>query len=483
MNYAITFKILGLILAIESVFMLPPFIMSYLINDGATNAFLITILIMLISAVVMIRKTPIGRQKVSPKDGLLIVSLAWIIVSIFGAVPLYVSKSVPTYVDALFEIISGFTTTGATVISNIEQLPKSIVLWRSMTHWIGGMGILVFTLSLLPKLGVGGFQIFKAESPGPVAGKIEPKTSQTAKRLYVIYMFITVILFGLLLVGGMTPFDAIIHTLGTVGTGGFSSKADSVGAYSGNYIPIIMTIFMIICGTNFTMHYYLYKGKFKEIIHDDEFRAYYIIIFLAILIITLDLYFSGYGKLSKTIVDSSFQVSSVMSTSGYSNANFDLWPTLSKYVLLILFFTGSCAGSTAGGMKIIRIVVVIKMVKREIVKALHPKAVVPIKINNKIVNEEVVLGISSYLSVYILIFVIASGVVASSGVDLISSISSVATMLSNVGPGFSSVGPTQTFGFFAMGYKLLFCALMLLGRLEFFTLLALITPRRFRERI
>lgn len=483
MNYAITCKILGVILAIESVFMLPALAMSAVTGDGARNAFLVTLLLMVLAAIVMTVNAPRGRQKVSPKDGLLIVSLAWILVSIFGALPLYLSESVPTYIDGLFEIISGFTTTGATVIPDIESVPHSVVLWRSMTHWIGGMGILVFTLSLLPKLGIGGFQIFKAESPGPVAGKIEPKMSQTAKRLYVIYMFITVILFVLLLFGGMTPFDAIVHTLGTVGTGGFSSKVDSIGAFSGNYIPIVLTIFMIICGTNFTLHYYLYKGKFKEIIRDDEFRAYYLIIFFAILIITLDLYFSGYGKMSKTLVDSSFQVSSIMSTSGYSNANFDLWPTLSKYILLLLFFVGSCAGSTAGGMKVIRIVVVVKMVKREIEKALHPKAVVPIKINNKIVNEEVVLGISSYLSVYILIFVVASGIVASSGVDLITSISSVATMLSNVGPGFSLVGPTQTFAFFAPGYKLLFCALMLLGRLEFFTLLALITPRRFRERI
>lgn len=483
MNYAIAFRILGIILSIESVFMLPPLIMSIILHDGATNAFLITIIIMLINSAVMIKAMPKEREKVSPKDGLLIVSMAWIIVSIFGAVPLYISKSVPTYIDSLFEIVSGFTTTGATVIPDIEDVPKSIVLWRSMTHWIGGMGILVFTLSLLPKLGVGGFQIFKAESPGPVAGKIEPKVSQTAKRLYVIYMVITVILFALLLIGGMSPFDAVVHTLGTVGTGGFSSRVASVGEFGGYYVPVVMTIFMIICGTNFTMHYYFYKGKFKEIIHDEEFKAYYVILILSIIIITVDLYFSGYGKLSKTVVDSSFQVSSIMSTSGFTNANYDLWPTLSKYILLILMFIGSCAGSTAGGMKVIRIVVVFKMIKREIEKVIHPKAVVPIKINNKIVNEEVVLGISSYLSVYILIFVIASGIVASSGVDLITSISSVVTMLSNVGPGFSAVGPTETFAFFAPGYKLLFCALMLLGRLEFFTLLALITPRRIRERI
>lgn len=481
MNYAIAYRIIGVILAIESVFMLPPLAMSSIINDGAQKSFITAIILMIFCSFISNKCAGKNSPKVSPRDGLLIVSITWIIVSIFGAIPLYISKSVPTYIDALFETVSGFTTTGASVISNIEDVPKSIVLWRSMTHWIGGMGILVFTLILLPKLGVGGFQLFKAESPGPVAGKIEAKMSQTAKRLYIIYMVITVILFILLLIGGMTPFDAIIHTLGTVGTGGFSSKSSSVGAYNGYYVPVVMSIFMVICGTNFTMHYYLYKGKIKDIISDNEFRAYYFIIFFAVVIITADLYFSGYGKFSKSLVDSSFQVTSIMSTSGFSNANYDLWPTLSKYTLLILFFIGSCAGSTAGGMKVIRIVVVIKMVKREIEKAIHPKAVVPIQINNKIVNEEVVMGISSFLSVYILIFVIASGIVASSGVDLITSISSVVTMLSNVGPGFSAVGPTENFGFFAPGYKLLFCALMLLGRLEFFTLLALITPRKIRK--
>lgn len=480
MNYAIVFKMLGYILAVESVFMLPSLGYSAVIQDGAFNSFLITIIVMLISAMAMIKIVP-GKQKVSPRDGLLIVSLAWIVASIFGAVPLYLTNSVPTYIDGLFEIVSGFTTTGATAIPNIEIVPRSVVLWRSVTHWIGGMGILVFTLSLLPKLGVGGFQMFKAESPGPVAGKIEPKMSQTAKRLYAIYMFITVILFILLCLGGMSPFDSIVHTLGTVGTGGFSSKADSIMGYTGYYIPIVMSIFMIICGTNFSMHYYLYKGKFKDIIRDDEFRAYYAIIIFSIVTIAIDLFIHGYGKFSKSAVDSAFQVTSIMSTSGFSNANFDLWTSLSKFILLMLFFTGSCAGSTAGGMKVIRIVVIFKMIKREIVKAVHPKAVVPIRLNGKVVNDEVVLGISSFIYVYLIIFVFSTGLVAASGVDLLTAVSSVATMLSNVGPGFALVGPTSTFAFYSGAYKLLFCALMLLGRLEFFTLLALITPRRISE--
>lgn len=480
MNYAIAFKVLGYILALEGAFMLPSLVLSGVIHDGAFSSFLGTIAILEILAVIMVRVVQ-EKQKISPKDGLLIVSLAWILVSIFGAIPLYITKSVPTYIDGLFEIISGFTTTGATAIPNIEIVPKSVVLWRSVTHWVGGMGILVFALSLLPKLGVGGFQMFKAESPGPVAGKIEPKMSQTAKRLYAIYMFITVILFLLLCLGGMTPFDSIVHTLGTVGTGGFSSKAISVGAYSGYYIPVVMSIFMVICGTNFSMHYLIYKGKFKDVLKDEEFRAYYIIVILAIVFISINLFKSGYGKLSKTVVDSAFQVTSIMSTSGFSNTNFDLWPSFSKFILLILFFTGSCAGSTAGGIKIIRIVVVFKMIKREIIKVVHPKAIVPIRINGKVVNDEVILGISSFIYVYLIIFVISTGIVATSGVDLISAVSSVATMLSNVGPGFSAVGPTSTFAFYAGGYKLLFCALMLLGRLEFFTLLALITPRRISE--
>ncbi len=474
MNYAIIFKILGIIFAVEALFMLPPFILSIAIKDGATSSFLITIALLVLFAVVT-KFLNTKSLRITPRDGLLIVSTAWIAASLFGALPLYFSKSLPTYIDCLFETISGFTTTGASVVQNPEIVPDSIILWRSMTHWIGGMGILVFTLILLPKIGIGAYQIFKAESPGPVAGKIEPKMTDTAKKLYIIYIVITVILFLLLLVGDMTPFDAIVHTFGVVGTGGFSSKAKSVGHYSsyGSYIPIIMGIFMIICGTNFTLHNYLYKGKIKNIINDEEFRAYYAIIFGSVALIAVDLYINSYGGAGKSLLDSFFTVTSISSTSGFVTADFDLWPSFSKYILFLLMFIGSSAGSTAGGMKVIRIVVVFKLIKREIKKMLHPHAVIPIRVNGRVISEEIVSGIYAFTAIYMIITLVSAAVVSLSGVDFLSSISSVLTMLSNVGPAFGAAGPTRNFFFFAPFYKLIFCALMLLGRLEFFTLIAL----------
>lgn len=472
MNYFIIIKILGTILFIESLFLIPPMALGVYDGDGtAMSIFSIFIVMFIIGLLLMRIKNK--EQVVTPKDGLFIVTFAWIMASAFGALPLYICADL-SYVDSFFEIVSGFTTTGASVISNIEELPRSIVLWRSITHWLGGMGILVFTISLLPKLGVGGFQIFKAESPGPVAGKIEPTVRQTAKRLYTIYIIITVALFILLAAGGMGIFDSIIHTFGVVGTGGFSSKTDSIMSYQGYYIPWIMTIFMVLCGTNFTIHYQLSKGKLRDILKNEEFRLFYILIFASIILITLDLYFHNYGSLAISARDSAFQISSLISTSGFVNADYDLWPNFSKYILLILMFIGSCAGSTAGGLKVIRIVVLLKLIKREIQKTIHPKAVLPITMNGKTLNDEVVMGINSYFGIYAIVFVISVGIITISGADLVSSISSVVTMLSNVGPGFNLVGPTKNFANFAVGYKLYFSFLMLLGRLEFFTILGLI---------
>ncbi|MDO5712804.1 MAG: TrkH family potassium uptake protein [Tissierellia bacterium] len=480
MNYSITAKIMGVILIVESLFLLPPLGLALLDQDGTVTGILMVMAIML---AVGFGATKISAKDlvVAPLDGLLIVSLAWVVASIFGALPMFLCTKM-SYVDSFFEIVSGFTTTGSSVINDIESFPRSIILWRSTAHWLGGMGILVFTISLLPKLGVGGFQIFKAESPGPVAGKIESTVSQTAKRLYSIYMVITLSLFVFLLIGGMKPFDAIIQTLGVVGTGGFSSKNDSITGFTGYMIPVTMVIFMVICGTNFAVYYQIYHKKFKDIIQNEEVRFYLTLFFVAFLLITANLYFSGYNTLAMTARDASFQVSSIMSTSGFVNADYDLWPSFSRYVLLVLMFIGSCAGSTAGGIKIIRIVVLFKLIKREIQKVVHPKAVLPITINGKIVPDEVVMGINSYLGIYLTIFVLSIGFITLSGVDLVSALSSVATMLSNVGPGFGQVGPTNNFANFSPIYKLYFSFLMLLGRLEFFTILAIIAPKRRKKR-
>lgn len=484
MNYAIVFRILGIIFTIESLFMIPPLIVSTVLDDGAQPAFAVTIFILFALFVSIRRFTKTKNLRVSPRDGLLVVSISWISASIFGALPLYFSGSFPTYIDSLFEIVSGFTTTGASVCQNPEIVPKSIILWRSMTHWIGGMGILVFTLILLPKLGIGAYQIFKAESPGPVAGKIESKMTDTAKRLYIIYMVITLILFILLVLAKMPVFDAVIHTLGVVGTGGFSSKANSVGYYANNgyIIPYIISFFMLFCGTNFTIYNHLYKGKIRNILEDEEFRTYYIILFAATLFICLDLYYNQVFNFEDSLMHSFFQVTSIASTSGFATTDFDLWPTFSKYILFILMCTGASAGSTAGGIKVIRILVLIKLIKREIKRVLHPHAIIPVKINGRVMNEEVISGIYGFLGIYVLIMIGSATIVSLSGVDFLSSLSTAVTLLSNVGPGFGAVGATRNFLFYNQYLKLFFCLLMLLGRLEFFTLLALISPSRIRKK-
>lgn len=481
MNYSITRRMIGLILSIEALFLLPSLVLSIYDQDGVTKYFLLTILFMLFVGYFSYRKKA-KDFVLAPKDGLFIVSLAWLVVSLFGALPFYLSDYL-TYVDALFEIVSGFTTTGASIIPNIEAIPRSLVLWRSITHWIGGMGILVFTISLLPKLGVGGFQIFKAESPGPIAGKIEPRIADTAKRLYYIYIGITIVLFFFLALGGMTPFDSLIHTLGVAGTGGFSSKANSIAAYSGYYIPVVMSIFMVIYGTNFAIYYQISQKKYKDILKNDELKLYFLIILFAVVGITYNLYKNNYGSLGQSLRDSFFQVTSLMSTSGFCNTDYDLWPSFSKFILYALMFVGSCAGSTAGGMKVIRIAIIFKLIAREIRKVVHPNAVIPITLGGKALKDEVVLGVSAFISVYLIIFVFSSALVTMSGLDILSSCSAVTTMLSNVGPGFNKVGPTLNFAEFSNFYKIYFSFLMLLGRLEFFTILGILIPRSQRKKL
>lgn len=476
MNYGAVSKVIGAILMVEAAFMSPSLIYAYVNNESALNSFIITIGLCLILGVAL-TKMSAKSMKLYPKDGLFIVCIGWVLVSALGALPLYLTSSVPTYIDAFFETVSGFTTTGSTIIQNIENVEKSLVLWRSVTHWIGGMGILVFTLALLPRFGNEGFKIFKAETPGPVAGKVEPKLKDTAKFLYSVYLLISIILFVLLTISGMDVFDAIVHTLGVVGTGGFSSHGDSLASYNSKpQILYIMSLFMVLCGTNFSLYYLLFKKRFKDIFKDDEFRTFYGIILFSILCICLNLIISRSESIGMALQSATFQVTSIVTTSGFASVDYDLWPTFSKFILLMLMFMGSSAGSTAGGMKVIRLVVMGKIIRREILRIMHPNAVVPIKVNGKKVQESVVMGIVGFLGIYFIILIVSVGIVSLSEVDYITALSSVVTCLSNVGPGFNLVGPSLTFAEFSSPLKLLFSSLMLLGRLEFFTVIALIMP-------
>ncbi len=482
MNYGIVLRVLGSILKLESILMIPSLLIALYANQIDKFAFLISILITGSLGFALTINRNYDRH-INPKEGLAIVSIGWILISIFGALPLYISGSTPTYIDALFEIVSGFTTTGATVIPNVEALSLGVLFWRSFTHWIGGMGILVFTLVLLPALGIGGFQIFKAESPGPIAGKIAPRIKDTAKILYGIYFTITTIQVILLKLGGMSLFDSLVYTFGSVGTGGFATKNASVGAYNSNYIHLIIGIFMVLSGVNFSIYYSLFKRKWKDILADEELKLYLVIILLAVVAIGINLYQTSYTNLGLAFKDSFFQVGSIITTTGYSTADFDLWPTFSKAILLLLMFIGGCAGSTAGGMKVVRILVILKLIKREVLKIFHPRAMSPVKLNSRVLPNETIAGIYSFAGLHIIIFAVSTILISLEGVDLVSAMSSVIATLGNVGPGFGFVGPTQTFYGYSQISKLFFSFLMLLGRLELFTLVALLAPKNWKREI
>lgn len=482
MNYTAVRRVLGSILIIESGLMLPPLVVSLYYGGNDTWSFLISIfLTFLIGMILLIKKT--DNNQIGAKDALSIVSLGWLIASIFGALPLYISRSTDSYIDALFEIISGLTTTGASILSNVEALPQGILFWRSLTHWIGGMGILVFTVALLPALGIGGFQIFKAESPGPVAGKIAPRIRDTAKILYTTYFTITVLEIIFLKLGGMSLYDSLLHTFGTVGTGGFSNRALSIGHYNSTYIHMVIGIFMMFSGINFSLYYLVYKKKFKDIFYDEELRLYLGLMFIAVFSIGLNLYVTNYGNFGISLRDSFFQVSSIMTTTGYATADFDLWPSFSKGILVLLMFIGGSAGSTAGGMKVIRILVLIKLVKRQIGKIFHPRAVIPVKVSKKALKQNTIDSINGFIAIYLIVLVIGTLLISLEGVDLESAMTSVVATLSNIGPGLGFVGPTQNFGAYSDLSKLLLSFFMLLGRLEFFTIVALIAPKNWRREI
>lgn len=467
---------------VEGLLMLPSLLVSVYYGQDDILSFIISILLTIAIGLIMsIRKN--DSERIKSKEGLAIVSLAWVLVSFFGSLPFVLSGSIPSLIDAFFETVSGFTTTGSTVVNNIESFPKGILFWRSFTHWIGGMGILVFTIAIIPTLGIGGFQIFKAESPGPVKDRIVPKIKDTAKILYKTYIIMTLVEVVFLLFGKISLYEAIVHTFGTVGTGGFSTRSESIGAFNSTYIYIVVGIFMVLSGVNFSLYYALYKGKWREVLKNNELRLYIAIVLISTLLIGVNLYFTSYKDIGTSLRDSFFQTGSIITTTGYATADFDLWPTFSKSILFLLMFVGGCAGSTSGGMKGIRILVLFKIIKRQIVKIFHPRAVVPIKVDGKTVSDDTISGITAFFILYMFIFGISTVIVSLEGITLQDSASAVATTLGNIGPGFGIIGPTRTFSEFSDITTLFFSFLMLLGRLELFTIIALLTPSNLRNEI
>ncbi len=480
MNYRIIFKVLGYLLLIIAFGMLAPLIISAMHGQYDTVPFIISITATTLTGFAFSR-IPMPKNKIKTKDGLAIVTFGWIFASLFGALPFYLSGAIPSYVDAFFETVSGFTTTGATIITDIEVLPMGILFWRSFTHWIGGMGILVVAVAVLPLMGAGGFHVFKAESPGPIADKIAPRIKDTAKILYTAYIIISLIEFILLMLGGMTAFESAVHTFGTLGTGGFSTKNASVGAFNSSYITIVISIFMILSGMNFSLYYDMYKGKWREVFKNSELRFYLGIIAVAVVAITLNVNGTVYNNWFESFKHSLFQVTSLMTTTGYTTFDYEQWSTFSQGILFLLMFVGGSAGSTGGSIKVIRILALIKLIRREVTKILHPRAVVSVKFGEQTVSEDTLLNIAGFFMLYMLIFIFGSIIISLEGIGFMGATSAVAATLGNIGPGFGFVGPTHTYAEFSNASKLLLSFFMLLGRLELFTVIALFSPKFWRS--
>lgn len=479
MKFGTVSKFLGSILIVDAFLMLPALGIAYFRQEAALKAFVITTLLVLVLGILLskvLNPKPIKQIKIV--DGLAIVTFSWVLLSLFGALPFYLSGATSTYIDAVFETVSGFTTTGASVIVDVEILDHSILFWRSFTHWIGGMGILVFTIAILPAYGIGNFLMFKAESPGPTHGRITPHIKNTARYLYMTYLGITLILFIFLLLGKVNVLHAALLTFGTVGTGGFGTLNDSVTSFS-SLVQMIIAVFMVLSGVNFTLYVLMAQGKIKDALADNELRFYLKIIGLSIILITFNLFLTHYDTIIISFRDAFFQVSSIITTTGYTTADYDLWPNFSRFILLGLMFVGGSAGSTAGGIKVIRILILFKLIKREISKIHHPNAVIPIKLGQKVVPNEVVARIYSFIALHMLVFVVGTLLISLDNVDMMSALSAVATTLNNIGPGLNMVGPGQSFAFLSPFSKVLLSFIMLLGRLELFTIIALLVPQKW----
>jgi len=479
MNYSIIIYIIGMILKIEAVFMALPAITALIYQETSGVAFLITIALCLVIGLPLTRKKP-TRKAFYTKEGFVTVALSWIVLSIIGAIPFVISRSIPNPVDALFETVSGFTTTGASILSDVEALPHCMLMWRSFTHWIGGMGVLVFILSLLPLTGGYHMNLMKAESPGPSVSKLAPKVQSTAKILYSIYFVMTVIQILLLLVGGMPLFDSICTAFGTAGTGGFGIKNDSMASYS-TYLQVVITVFMILFGVNFNAYFFIITKKFAQAFKMEEVRYYFGIIGIAILIITCNIYHI-FGSAAKAFQQAAFQVGSIITTTGYATTDFNTWPEISRTILVLLMFIGACAGSTGGGFKISRLLILCKAIPKQLSLVIHPREVKVIRMDGKPIDHNTLRSTNVYLAIYFFILLVSTLLISVDNFNLTTNFTAVASTLNNIGPGLDGVGPTRNFGMYSDFSKFVLMFDMLAGRLELYPLLILFMPSLWRRK-
>lgn len=478
MNVKMLSRIIGLTVLLTAAFMAVPLLLALV--DGEPNnvaAYGVTMGLMTVFGLALFLFSRNGDRTFYAQEGFAATGLSWVVMSLFGALPFCLSGEIPHYIDALFEIISGFTTTGASILSDVEALSRCNIYWRSFSHWLGGMGMLVFLLAVVPearKSAGSGMYLMRAESPGPSVGKLTPHLRQTAMILYGMYFLLTLLCVGFLLLGGMPVFDSFCIAFGTAGTGGFSIRNSGMADYSA-YLQSVVTIFMFLFGVNFSLYFLLLIRQFKSVFKNEELRLYAGIAAGSILLITVNI--TGmYGSVREALHHAAFQVSSIMTTTGYASVDFEQWPAFSKAVLFALMFVGACAGSTAGGLKVSRVLLLLKSIRRTVRKALHPRRVQSVRMDGHVIDEETSNNVNAYLAVYCVILLLSFVVISVDGYSIGTNISAVAACFNNVGPGFELVGATGNYGHYSDFSKLVLSADMLLGRLEIFPLLVLFSP-------
>ena len=472
--------IIGRILLTEAALLVLPLLVTFLYGESPVP-FLIPILLLALCGGAMGWKKP-KSTALYARDGLAVVALAWICMSLFGALPFVLSGDIPNYVDAFFETVSGFTTTGSSILTEIEPLSRGGLFWRSFTHWVGGMGVLVFVMAILPMNDGHGMHLMRAEVPGPTVGKLVSRMSDTAKILYSIYLVMTVVEIVLLLAGGMPLYDAAIHAFGTAGTGGFSCRNLSVGAYDSVYFDVVIGVFMLLFGVNFNLYYFLLIRRFRDVLHSEELRAYLLIVAASVLAIAVNISHL-YQSFAASLRYAFFQVSSIITTTGYATADFNAWPAFSKAILVILMFVGACAGSTGGGMKVARIVILAKTSVCDMRKMLHPNAVATVRFEGKPIGEKNIRSVHLFLTVYLIVFTISCLLLSLEEMDLVTTFTAVAACMNNIGPGLEVVGPMGNFAAFSPWAKVLLSFDMLVGRLEIFPMLLLFAPSIWKRKL
>ena len=479
MNYRMISYILGWILIFEGLFLSVPMLTAIVYGESVLPSYLIAMGICFLIGGLLVFKKP-KKKQLFAREGCVIVALSWIVLSAFGALPFLMTREIPTFIDALFETVSGFTTTGASILSDVEKLSHASLMWRSFTHWVGGMGVLVFTMAVLPVSDGRAMHLMRAESPGPSVGKISSKIRDTAKILYAMYLVLTVVQTILLRLVGLPWYDALITAFGAAGTGGFSNRAASIGAYGSPAVEMITAVFMVLFGINFNVYFFLLIRHFKEAFACEEMRVYLGVIAASTLAVAGNI-FHLYGNVWQSLRYSFFQVASIITTTGYATTDFNMWPTFSKAVLVLLMFFGACAGSTGGGIKISRIIIMCKTAKQDLMRVLHPHAVTTVRFEGKPLDDKTVFGVRTYMNLYLIIFVLSTMVVAINQFDLVTTFTAVASCLNNIGPGLNQVGPMMNFGAYSNFAKLVLIFDMLAGRLEIFPMLVLFLPDTWRK--